>query len=176
MPRRGAKPKPTKLKRISNPTGGGSGGGINRHESMPSREISLEPPGWADMTVKAKVVWFRVAPIVHRNGLLTEADLEKFVRYCDALPRWYSMRNFIEEYGETYEVLAPVYEGQGRDRQVIDWKVSKISMRPQMKLYIELERMISNMEAEFGLSPSARTRIHAVEDEHEKEELNKYFG
>ena len=171
MPRRGAKPQPTILRRLN-----GNPRGVNEKEAMPSRDISMEIPEWAQMTTEAKTVWFRLAPMVHRNGLLTEADLEQFVRYCDMLPRWYAMKKHIEENGYTYEVVSPIFSGFGKDRNIIDYKVTSINQYPQVKLYLEFDKALKHFEAEFGLSPSARTRIHAVDDSHDSEELDFYFG
>lgn len=173
MARPGTKPTPTVLRQLNGNAGGRK---MNDKEAMPSRDFPLEAPEWAKLNEKGLEVWNRLARMVHRNGLLTECDLGLFARYCDMLPRWYQMKAFIEEHGETYEVSAPVYEGAGRDREVVDWKTIRIAQRPQMKLYIEMSKALQGIEAEFGLSPSSRTRIHAVDENYEGAELDFYFG
>jgi P27 family predicted phage terminase small subunit len=169
MPRRGAKPKPTVMRKLNgNPTGRP----LNNKEAMPSREISLEPPEWACLTEEGVTTWNRLAPMVHHNGLLTEADLNQFARYCDMLPRWYKMKCFLDEHGETYEVMKPIYANNILEEYI----VAKVAMRPQTKLYLEFNKALQAFEAEFGLSPSSRTRIQAVDDEHDPSELDFYFG
>ena len=173
MPRPGAKPTPTVIRRLRGHTDRTQD---NTQEAMPSKEISLEPPAWAELTEEGVKVWFRLAPRVHRNGLLTECDLQPFARYCDMLPRWYKMKRFLDEHGETYEVVAPIYEGSGRERTVVDYKVIRIAMRPQQKLYLELNKAISDLEREFGLTPSSRSRIAAAGDDNLPEDMDFYFG
>ena len=173
MARRGAKPTPTVLRRLN---GNPSGRKMNDKEAMPSRDISLEPPEWAKLNEEGKKVWFRIAPMIHRNGLLTECDLILFARYCDMLPRWFQMKQFIEEHGETYEVRAPVYEKSGTEKIIVDYTVVKVALYPQMKLYLDFAKALQIIEVEFGLSPSSRTRINAVEDDNNPTDLDFYFG
>ena len=179
MGRRGFAPTPTALRKNLAEDRSRSTEGrwplAGEKEAMPSTEISLAPPEWAEFDEPAIKVWNRLAPMIHRNGLLTEADIPQFVRYCDMLPRWLDAKKFIDEHGETYEVLNPVFEYEGKSRVIVDYKVKTINLHPKAKLYLEYNRALQRLEQEFGLSPSARTRIQAIEAESE-DTLEFFFG
>lgn len=170
---RGRKPKPTAL-RILN--GNPSGRPLNTKEAMPSKDINIDPPEHLQLSDLAKETWTRLAPMAHNLGLLTEADIDAFARYCDMLARWHKLRIFIDEKGETVEICSPVYEGHGREKQLVDYVVTKIQKRPEVALYTEIDRALGKLEAEFGFTPSARTRIHATNEDQDAEDWAKYFG
>lgn len=170
--RRGIKPTPTVLRdRLVDQRAERQ---PNPNEPKPSHEISLEPPSWAKLSDAGKKVWYRLAPMVHRNGLLTEADIMQFARYCDMLPRWIEAKDYIDENGETYDVVEPVYEGSGREKQVVDYKLRSVNLHPAAKRYLEYNKALQSLECEFGMSPSSRTRISALNGESESE-LDFFF-
>lgn len=173
--RRGARPKPTALKELAGNPGKRS---LNSNEPIPEKVVSLEPPEWADLSERAKSIWRRVAPLAHRMGVFTKADIEPMIRYCDYLARWYEMKQTIDEHGTTFEVRVPVYETEGTQKVVVDYRVDKVVVRPEARMYQDLDRNLTRLEGEFGFTPSARSRISVaggVVDPNESD-LKLYFG
>ena len=78
---------------------------------------------------------------------MTILDATAIARYCDMLQKWTDCRDFINEHGFVY----PLKDKRGNVRCLMQY--------PQVNIYNALAASLARMEAQFGLTPSARSRI-----------------
>lgn len=143
---RGRKPTPTNLRILR---GNPSHRPLNAAEPKPAA-ADLAPPDWLDGL--ARTEWTRLAPLLHRLGLLTEIDVQALATYCQTYARWREAEEKIKEFGlvikgrNGYPVISPFAA------------VADRAMR-QMKGFL----------IEFGMTPSARSRVakHDAGDAHD---------
>ena len=87
--------KPTKLKILEGNLGKRP---LPENEPEPKeidpKEIPKPP---ADLDAEAKKVWNRLAPIVAKNKLLTEADIDSFALLCQARSYLIQIHNLIKK-------------------------------------------------------------------------------
>ena len=77
-------------------------------------------------------------------GILTEHDMQAFAGYCQAYARWKEAEEFIEQHGTIVKTPSGYWQ------QV-----------PQVSISRANQAMMLKAAAEFGLTPSARSRIIA---------------
>jgi P27 family predicted phage terminase small subunit len=112
---------------------------------QPSRtEAVPEPP--SHLPQAAREEWWRVAPELHRLGLLTTLDLMTFAVYCTAVARWLRLEAELAD----EEFVVP---GARTERVLVT--------NPRAKLAVHAARDVVNFSAAFGMSPAARTRMVA---------------
>lgn len=112
----------------------------NESEIFPDRASNLQAPKW--LAKKAREKWSELAPILSRNGLLTECDLDSLAIYCQTWIRYVDAENKLNKGSTT--TAASGYQ------QVNAWiTIAKNCRADLMKLGDRL-----------GLSPSARGRIN----------------
>ncbi len=102
-----------------------------------------EPPDWIEPYAKDE--WGVVAPELHRMGLLTAVDLTAFAAYCQSYAHWRAAEEWMSKHEKT------VVEGTGLERRVPQAITAQAAL-------LDMHRFGSA----FGLTPSARTGIHAV--------------
>jgi len=122
-------------------------GKINKHEPQvdPERPVC---PAWIDRT--AKLWWREVVPQLHKMGVLAKIDRKALERTAVIYSRWRRMMAFITEHGETYNVK----DSKG--------KVKYLKRFPQVAIAAELDKELGRCYAEFGMTPSARSRVTAT--------------
>ncbi len=76
------------------------------------------------------------------------ADEFALARYCATWVQWRRAQAFVDKHGTSYGLK----DGNGR--------VKCFAPFPETALLSKLSVALSRMEAEFGLTPSARTRIN----------------
>ena len=143
--------KPTKLKVLE-----GNRGKRPLPESEPTPKPKA-PKCPADLDKDAKGVWDRLAPMLERLGLLTEADGDMFAHLCQIRARLVNIHKYIKKHNSGEDV---VYD-----------------TRP-VSQYITLEKQYYDIfrryAAEFGLSPRGRVGLVVGQDkENEGEDLIK---
>ena len=142
MATRGRKPKPTAVKVLEGNPGKRK---LNMNEPVP-RACSLPKcPDWLEDEAKAE--WDRIAKNLHELGLLTDLDVQAFASYCQAYARWKENEEFITQHGSI------VKTNSGYWQQV-----------PQVAMAHQNQKIMMQAAAEFGLTPSARSRIIAGEN------------
>lgn len=100
MAKRGPKPKPTALKVLD----GTRADRINDLEPVyPVPAGVPEPPEWLESYSKS--LWRRLAPLLHGQGILTEADLPAFENLCDLYHRWRTYRDDLSARKEYNRLL-----------------------------------------------------------------------
>lgn len=133
---KGRRPKPASLKRLAGNPG--------------KRRLNLDEPrpgGRArcpnHLSREAKREWRRLAPELERLGLLTSIDRAALAAYCSC---WAIA---VEAEKEISELGAVIIDEKGRALKNPAVNIVR-DMWAQMRLY----------EVEFGMTPSARSRIH----------------
>jgi len=96
-------------------------------------------PRW--LTKDAKRAWRALIRMLAPMGLATKADRNAMVVYSVLWARWRQAEKAVQEKGQIFE---------GKEGPKI---------RPEVKIAAQLAEQLSRMAKEFGLTPSARTRI-----------------
>jgi len=134
---RGAKPKPTKLKKMQGNPGKRA---LNREEPEP-RVVDLhDPPGW--MGQFGKEEWVRVVRELP-TGMVTVLDRAVLENYCAAYDEWRTCLSMIKRYGRTQM-------NNGR-------RFNSPYVSQAQRARLDLNRFA----AELGFTPSARSRVRA---------------
>ena len=156
MGSRGPRPTPEAiLKR----RGTNRGGGKSRPRPEPTQP---DCPLWLDDVAKA--CWCEIAPQLHAAGVLTRIDGNALTRYCRIWSRWKAAEIVLDREGSTYELKDSVGE------------LRCIMQRPEVAIAHKLAMVLTRLEAEFGMTPSARTRISVTPPVAEVDEKDKFFG
>jgi P27 family predicted phage terminase small subunit len=102
-------------------------------------------PDWLDDD--ARTAWNDLVPLLQSMGILTRVDGNALARYCRLWSRWRKAEAFIEQRGEMY----PLKDEGGKVKCFQQW--------PQVSIACKLAQQLTRLEAEFGMTPSARSRI-----------------
>jgi P27 family predicted phage terminase small subunit len=145
---RGPPPTPLHLRLLK----GNPGKRALRPEPQPMVTPDVpEPPGF--LLPAAKAEWLRLGPELHALGLLTTLDITAFAVYCQAMGRW-----LLAE-----ELLAKAAEGDAAGGGlVVDGSAGSPVINPMLRIAIQAARDVIRFGAEFGLTPSSRTRVAAA--------------
>ena len=140
----GRKPKPTNLKVLHGNPGGRK---LPRREPKPKAGIP-KPPAWIEAGSEAMRVWDEFAAELDAMQVLTLADRAALAALVAAYCDWREACGEGEREGLTY---ASIGAGGG------------YLIRPQPAVAIRSDswKRYKSMLSEFGLTPSARTRISA---------------
>jgi P27 family predicted phage terminase small subunit len=157
MGTRGPPPTPTNvLKRR-----GSWRGNRNPHEPTP-------PPGkprcprW--LSDEAKRAWKRMIPQLDAMGILTRLDGHALARYCQLWARWRQAEEFLATNGDTHLV------------RNADGQVAGVRAYPQVKIAAQLAEQLLRIEQQFGMTPSARTRLVAPQPtEQHQDDKSRYL-
>lgn len=103
-------------------------------------------PAW--LSAEAKSAWKQLAPDLVASGLLTRLDRNALSRYCTLWARWRKAEDFIAKHGDVYTLK----DSAGGARCVMQF--------PQVAIAHRLSLALTTLEAEFGMTPSGRSRIH----------------
>jgi P27 family predicted phage terminase small subunit len=140
MGKRGPKPTPTAVLKLRD----SRRANLNRNEPKPEPGVP-DPPEILDE--EGLSVWNQLIPQLKAMGVLTKIDGLALSRYCVIWSQWVKATQFIQQHGTTY----PLKDGNG--------KVKCFAQFPQVAIMHKTTQALSRLEAEFGLTPSARTRI-----------------
>lgn len=156
---KGRKPTPSHLKVVR---------GTNRADRMNDAEPNprrARPSAPEHMSARGREAWDYVVDILDRMGVLTEADALAVELLCEARADWLSARDAIEAAGgETYESVNGV-TGQ-----------RLVKAHPAVAMRSDAARRLQSLLAEFGMSPSSRTKVRAEERDEKDDPAARYFG
>jgi len=143
----GQKPKPTHLKLI---TGNPGKRALPRAEA---RAILALPAVPAHLTDDAKVEWGRVSDELYKIGLLSGIDRAALAAYCQAYGRWVAAERAIATMaaGDTLTAGLLIKTTNGNAIQ-----------NPLVGTANKAMADMVRYAAEFGMTPSARSRINAT--------------
>lgn len=115
---------------------------LRKHEPDPGKGIPARP---SDMTEAELAVWDAFCAATLSMGVLTPLDGPQIRRYASYAVRWIEAERTIREKGA-------FYESEGRNGRF--WK-----SHPALQESRNLDKAMKEIEAAFGLTPSARTRL-----------------
>lgn len=141
----GRKPKPTALKKLQGNPGKRE---LNAREPQAPRGVPACPEF---LTERGRRGWASLAPTLDEMGVLTMADATALSLLCDAWAEYLDAREVVNGEGMTYATRT---EGKdGADGSVMYRK------RPEVEIAQDAWRRVMKALAEFGLTPSSRSRI-----------------
>jgi P27 family predicted phage terminase small subunit len=141
MGRRGPPPTPTKILEMRGSRR------ANKREGEPDPPAGRPRcPSWLD--AEAKACWRQLVPDLEAMGILGRIDQKPLARYCQLWARWRRAEEFIQKHGEAY----PLKDERGQVKCLVQF--------PQVAIAHKLSLALSRIEAEYGMTPSARARIN----------------
>ena len=141
MGRRGPPPKPTRLKVLAGNPGRRP---LNPREPKPAVDTPA-CPAW--LSPAAKRVWRHTVPLLRNMGVLARADRDALAAYCQTYARWREAEEFLQQRGAVYAI---------KDER---GKLKFMAQFPQVSIAKSLLQVVRGYQQEFGLTPSARTRL-----------------
>jgi P27 family predicted phage terminase small subunit len=143
---KGRKPLPTHLKLVRGNPGRRP---LNENEPQPDLSIPTPPPHLSD---EAKVEWGRVVDDLYRLGLISEIDRAGLAAYCQAYGRWVLAERALARMAEkdllTGALMIRTSNGNAIQNPLVG--TANVAMHQMMRF-----------ASEFGMTPSARSRIDA---------------
>ena len=133
---RGRKPVPTEMKELAGNPGRRP---LNKNEPKPKKLTLRRPPDF--LNALAKKEWRRMGKRLFEMGLLTELDQTALEMYCVSYSRWVQANAEIEKYGAVLAVKG------------------KLKVSPWVAIAAASWKEVHQMMAEFGMSPSSRSRV-----------------
>lgn len=150
MAPRGPKPKPTSLKLLS---------GTARKHRLNLNEPKVPPsiPDAPDhLSGEAQVEWARVTAEMANMGILSRLDRGTLAAYAQAYGRWVAAERALARMAERDAVTAGI---------VIRTKSGNAIQNPLVGAANKAMADMVRYAAEFGMTPSSRTRVSAWEDD-----------
>lgn len=149
MGQRGPAPKPSQLKHLY---------GTYRADRAPANEAFPDAPLFLDapeyLTGGAADKWAELAPMLSRNGLLTEADLDALALYCSTWKRWREAEDAIEEHGSVTTAQSGYKQASAHTTLAKQYRSDLLKLGDRL-----------------GLNPSVRSRIHVGQSAEKVDDL-----
>ena len=158
MGKRGPAPTPTPILKLRGSTLA-TRKRLEREIKYPSGAPDM--PNWLDDDAKA--AWEQLVPQLEAMGVLCKIDGNALSRYCHLWARWRRAEAFIREKGDMF----PLKDDQGQIKCFQQW--------PQVAIAHRLALLLTRSEQEFGMTPSARTRIQLPEGRERKDNAKARF-
>jgi P27 family predicted phage terminase small subunit len=158
MARRGPPPQPTALKLLKgNP-------GKRRIDGREPRPPLTTPscPRW--LSAEAKRAWRETVPVLRAMRILARIDRDALAAYCQAYARWKAAEQFLDQHGDVY----PIRDESG--------KIKYMQAFPQVFIARSQLQVLRSYQQEFGMTPSARTRVHEIASYARDPEIERFFG
>jgi P27 family predicted phage terminase small subunit len=128
---------------------------LNENEPKFENALPIVPEHLSD---EAKVEWGRIANELHEAGMLTRLDRAGLAAYCQAYADWVDAERNLKAYG----------------------KVLKYPSGPQQSPYLAMRNkaleLMLKFGAEFGMTPSSRSRVSVPADAGKNDPAKKYIG
>jgi P27 family predicted phage terminase small subunit len=120
------------------------------------------PSAPAHVSDKARETWGYVSALLDGMGVLTKVDAVALEMLCEAYADYLTSRAELEAFGSNY------YETVNQTGGVMH------RAHPAVAVMRDADRRIKAWLAEFGMTPSARTRVRA-DGEQEADPADSYF-
>jgi P27 family predicted phage terminase small subunit len=160
---RGRKPKPTHLKLI---TGNAGRRPLNDREPTVKAGITTPP---RELNEFARREWRRVSRRLREAGLLTPIDRAALIAYCQSYGLWMQAEKALAEMAAKDSVTNGL---------LIRTSNGNAIQNPLVGIANKARSDAVRYAAEFGMTPSARSRVHAnpVEAQRQQQDpARKYF-
>ena len=149
----GTKPKPTSLKLLE---GNKHKDRINENEPQPSNPL-LKSPVW--LIDDAKKIWDKYSLVLKNLKIFKQTDEIAFACLCQEAGRYIELQKIIIKKGYTTSNI------RNGDKSI-----------PEMAMARECLKQAKSLMAEFGLTPSSRSRISIPTDGDENDPLEKMLS
>lgn len=156
----GRKPKPTHLKLVTGNPGKRS---LPKAEARVALQLPSPPPHLSD---EAKVEWGRVSEELYKVGLLSGVDRAALAAYCQSYARWVQAEQAIAKMAERDQLTGGL---------MIKTTNGNAIQNPLVGTANKAAADMVRYAAEFGMTPSARSRINAEPPEGEEDRAASYF-
>lgn len=148
----GRPPKPTAVKILEGNPGKRP---LNQLEPIPPDALPSMPEYFNEY---AEECWMRTSTVLYHMKLLTVADRDMMEAYCIAYATWREANEDIKKNGSVMQILHP--NGEVKYEQV----------RPQVTIANKALDQMMKLAVQFGMTPSARSRLMVLPKEDKKEE------
>ena len=149
----GRKPVPTHLKLVK---GTARPHRINHDEPRPAVTVPRAP---AHLDDRARARFTEMAEMLARHGVMTELDASALARYAVVSCRWIDAEAEVKRRG-------PVVKTEG----------GNAIQNPFLSIANKCLLQIAQIESEFGLTPSSRSRIRAAIPADAPDPFEKYLN
>lgn len=156
----GRKPKPTAIKKMLGNPGKRA---LNENEPQPIPGIP-KCPMW--LTGIARQEWDEIAPQLDAMGVLYMTDGKALSAYCVCYARWRQAERIVEKLGLQVEEQVLARIKPGGDLVVVG---TRLKRNPATIIAREMMQQMRAFLGEFGMTPSARTRIEIEPARHRPE-------
>src|SRR5688572_2686915 len=147
----GRKPKPTALKMLA----GNPGKRALNHAEPKPRLVLPKPP--EHLSDDEKLKWKIAVRELYPLGLITTIDKDALAMYCVIFVRWMKAEKIVREKGEIIKTAA-----------------GNIIQNPYLSIANRALDQLNKLGAEFGMTPSSRTRVKVdgvADPSHELEKM-----
>jgi P27 family predicted phage terminase small subunit len=150
MGKRGPAKKPEVLESLHGNPGHRKNSGKLTYEQPPDVP---NPPVWLGSIAKKE--WKRLMPLVFNAGVYTEADFAAFAAYCHSYEQWVMAE----------KALAATKEDKNSLPKLIYSDKNTLKAVPYIAIANDAKKQMLAFAREFGLTPSSRANMSAVETE-----------
>jgi P27 family predicted phage terminase small subunit len=149
----GRKPLPTHLKIVK---GTARSDRVNKKEPKP-RLKAPKPPDYLDDRAKAK--FKAMAEMLARHGVMTELDVNALARYAVVWCRWIDAETEVQKDG-------PIVKTAG----------GNLIQNPFLAVANKCLLQMAQIESEFGLTPSSRSRVRTADKPPEADPFEEFLN
>jgi len=160
MASRGGKPKPTHLKVV---TGNPGRRPLPENEPKPRKAMPKAPP---HLSGPAREEWDDMATELYECGLLTSIDRGALAAYCQAYGRWVQAEEALARMAERDPIMKSLITKSAN---------GNIYQNPLVGIANKAMADMVRFAAEFGMTPSARTRTRSERAQDDEDPADKYF-
>ena len=101
-----------------------------------------DPPD--SLCLKAKAFWAEIVPQIEHMGILAKIDRYALARYCELLVLWERVTRFLHD----KDCLSQVNARSGTAGSI-----------PEVSILKGINEQLGKLEAQFGMTPSARENL-----------------
>lgn len=117
-----------------------------RKAASPVAVGNVRPPKWLKKSRRATEIWNDLAPKLQRLNLLGELDAGPLARYCRYVVEWIAADLAVQQEGTWFDA--------------VDTNGNRTKKRhPAWQAVQDIEKMLRELEATFGMRPDARYKI-----------------
>jgi P27 family predicted phage terminase small subunit len=115
-----------------------------RPDAVPAPPVNIRRNGYA------REEWERIAPELHRLGVLTVADLPSLALYCQAYARWCDAEDAL---------YAMLQDDPKHNALLVDSANGGLKANPLVGISATAGLNLMRYAVEFGFTPASRTRV-----------------
>ena len=150
---RGRKPKPTAIKELAGNPGKRA---LNDREPKPTTKL---PPCPSYLVGEARREWYRMGRQLLDLGVLTTVDRTALAAYCVAYARWVEAEAQVRKLGLVVKTAA-----------------GNLIQNPYLSIANRAMEQTIKLAAEFGMTPSSRSRVQTADDSNGPTLADVLFG